>query len=115
MMTFKMPFNANSLPMFSIKIMRGQYTPPSNIYTKDLREIVSKCLMIDPKRRPTIVQILSMPIIQHRMQNFKDSLSIKNDINTNNIIDKDKKILDKEEEKEEEKEKEKEKEKKDNK
>ena len=47
MMTFRMPFNANSLPMLSVKIMRGNYTPISNVYTKDLREIISKCLMVD--------------------------------------------------------------------
>ena len=42
MMTFKMPFNANSLPMLSVKIMRGNYIPPPTIYTKDLRELVAK-------------------------------------------------------------------------
>ena len=70
MMTFKMPFNANSLPMLSVKIMRGNYTPPSSVYTKDLREIVSKCLNVNPSRRPSIQEILKMPIIQNRIKNF---------------------------------------------
>ena len=74
MMTFKMPFNANSLPMLSVKILRGNYTPPPAVYTKDLREIVSKCLLVDPKKRPTIQAILRMPIIQNRIKNFLDEI-----------------------------------------
>ena len=70
MMTFKMPFNANSLPMLSVKIMRGQYIPPPTIYTKDLRELVTKCLTVEPKNRPSIQEILRMPIIQNRIRSF---------------------------------------------
>ena len=74
MMTFKMPFNASSLPMLSVKIMRGNYTPPPAVYTKDLREIVSKCLMVNPTKRPKIQEILRMPIIQNRIKNFLDEV-----------------------------------------
>ena len=42
MATFKMPFDANSLPLLSIRLLRGIYTPISSIYSKELREIVSK-------------------------------------------------------------------------
>ena len=70
MMTFKMPFNANSLHMLSVKIMRGQYIPPPTIYTKDLRELVTKCLTVEPKNRPSIQEILRMPIIQNRIRSF---------------------------------------------
>ena len=77
MMTFKMPFEANTLPMLSMKIMRGNYTPPSSMYTKDLREIVSKCLMVDPSRRPSIREILKMPIIQNRIKNFLTEVEYK--------------------------------------
>ena len=74
MMTFKMPFNANSLPMLSVKIMKGNYTPPPSLYTKELREIVSKCLMLNPDDRPTIQEILRMPIVQNRIKNFLDEI-----------------------------------------
>ena len=74
MMTFKMPFNANSLLMLSVKIMRGNYPPPPAVYTKDLREIVSKCLTVIPSRRPSIQEILRMPIIQNRIRNFLDEI-----------------------------------------
>ena len=74
MMTFKMPFNANSLPQLSLKIMRGNYAPPPLVYTKDLREIVSKCLNVNPSNRPTIQAILRMPIVQNRIKNFLDEI-----------------------------------------
>ena len=77
MMTFKMPFEAQSLPMLSMKIMRGNYTPPSSMYTKDLREIVSKCLMVEQTRRPSIKEILKMPIVQNRIKNFLDEVEYK--------------------------------------
>ena len=76
MMTFKMPFNANSLPMLSVKIMRGNYIPPPTIYTKDLRELVAKCLTLtlDAKMRPTIDEILKTPLIQNRIRSFLDEV-----------------------------------------
>ena len=74
MVTFKMPFNANSLPILSIRLIRGIYTPISSIYSKELREIVSKCLSLNPSKRPTIQQILQMPIIQNRIKHFLDEV-----------------------------------------
>ena len=74
MMTFKMPFNANSLPMLSMKIMKGNYPPPPSVYTKDLREIVSKCLNVNPSKRPKIQDILRMPIVKNRILNFLDEI-----------------------------------------
>ena len=74
MMTFKMPFNANSLPNLSLKIMRGNYPPPPSLYTRDLREIVIRCLKVNPSGRPRIQEILSMPIIQNRIRNFLDEV-----------------------------------------
>ena len=74
MMALKMPFIANSLPMLSVKIMKGNYPPPPSIYSKELREIVDKCLKIKPDNRPTIQEILKMPIIQNRIKNFLDEI-----------------------------------------
>ena len=74
MMTFKMPFNANSLPMLSIKILNGTYPPPPKLYTPELREIVSRCLNIDPAKRPSIQEILKTPIIRNRIKKFLDQV-----------------------------------------
>ena len=59
MMALKMPFDANNLPMLSLKIMKGQYNPVSSIYTPDLRSLVSSLLNVDHNKRPTIDEILS--------------------------------------------------------
>ena len=74
MMTFKMPFSANSFPILVVKILRGNYTPPPTIYSKDLREIIDKCLIVDYGKRPTIQQILNFPIIQNRIKLFFDEI-----------------------------------------
>ena len=74
MMTFKMPFNANNFSMLVAKIQRGNYIPPPSIYTKDLRELVSKCLTLEPERRPSIQEIIRMPIIQNRIKSFLDEV-----------------------------------------
>ena len=81
MMTFKMPFNANSLPMLSVKISRGQYIPPPSTYTKDLRELVTKCLTVDPIKRPSIQEILRMPIIQNRIRSFLTEVQYNKEFN----------------------------------
>ena len=59
MMALKMPFDANNLPMLSLKIMKGQYNPVSSIYTPDLRSLVSSLLSVDCNKRPTVNEILS--------------------------------------------------------
>ena len=83
MMTFKMPFSASSFPVLSVKIMRGKYPPPPQIYSKDLRDIVSNCLMINPIKRPTIQQILKFPIIQNRIKLFLDEIQYNKEFSKN--------------------------------
>ena len=78
MMTFKMPFEANSLPQFTIKITRGIYNPIS-MYSKELKDIVSKCLLVDPDKRPSVNEILEMPIIQNRIKSLLTELESKKD------------------------------------
>ena len=50
------------------------YPPPPSVYTKDLREIVSKCLNVNPSKRPKIQDILRMPIVKNRILNFLDEI-----------------------------------------
>ena len=51
LLTFKMPFNAQSFPLFCIKISRGLYTPPSSEYSSEIRELLKKCLTWKPEER----------------------------------------------------------------
>ena len=68
MMCLKMPFDAVSLPMLTLKIMKGNFCPPSNFYSKDLRFLVSCLLNVNPDKRPNINQILKMDIIRNRIK-----------------------------------------------
>ena len=70
MMALKMPFDANSLPMLTLKIIKGNYAPPPQIYTSDLRSLVSQLLNVDPDKRPTVDKILQLPIIKNRIKNY---------------------------------------------
>jgi len=80
MMTFKMPFNAQSLPLLSIKINRGVYSPPPSVYSAELRDILKRCLSQDPEKRPSINDILQLPIIKDRINNFLSEVQYDQDL-----------------------------------
>ena len=75
MMTFKMPFNANSLPALSLKILRGIYQQPSSYYSKDLINLVKQCLTLEPKKRPSAEIILKMNFIKKRICGYLDEIN----------------------------------------
>lgn len=62
MMNKKMPFDANSLPMLTLKIMKGNYAPITDKYSPDLKLIVKKMLSVDPDMRPKADDILGKVI-----------------------------------------------------
>ena len=64
------PFDGKSLPLLMRKISKGHYAPIPSVYSKGLRELVEKLLRTNPIERPTINQILKMPIIQDRIKSF---------------------------------------------
>jgi NIMA (never in mitosis gene a)-related kinase len=80
LMTFKMPFNAVSLPLLSIKINRGVYKPPPSTYSYEIRDLLKKCLTIDPDKRPSIDQILKLPLIRNRINNFLKEVQYDQDL-----------------------------------
>lgn len=56
----KLPFEANSLAVLALRIIRGQFSPlPKNIYSKELQHLILSLLKVDPKKRPTASEILS--------------------------------------------------------
>jgi NIMA (never in mitosis gene a)-related kinase len=83
MMSFKMPFNAQSLPLLSIKINRGVYSPPPSVYSAELRDILKRCLTQDPEKRPSVNEILQLPIIKDRINNFLSEVQYDQDLSKN--------------------------------
>lgn len=74
MCALKMPFDASSLPLLSLKIIRGAYNPIPSTYSKDLKNLVNMMLNVDPSKRPNINEILKTPIIQTRIKNFLNEM-----------------------------------------
>lgn len=61
--SYKLPFEANSLPVLALKIMKGAFPPIPNNYSKDLKTLLLQLLSTDQKKRPTVEMLLAKPII----------------------------------------------------
>ena len=80
MMTFRMPFNAKSLASLSLKILKGFYQAPPTSYSKELIDLVKKCLNLDPKKRPSAENILKLPFIKKKIFGFLDEVKFNEDL-----------------------------------
>jgi len=82
LLTFKMPFNDQSLPKLSIKINKGEYAPPSSEYSSEIRDLLKKCLTTNPDIRPSIDEILNLPLIKNRINNKLNEVQYEQDLST---------------------------------
>ena len=80
LMTFKMPFQAQSLPLLSIKIVRGIYHPPPPSFSQDIRDLLKMCFIVDPEKRPSIDDILHLPFITKRIFSYLDEVKYNKDL-----------------------------------
>lgn len=60
-------FDAQSLNGLAMKIMRGAYPPTTPFYSKALRDLISKMLLVNPAQRPSLQDILNMPFIRRHV------------------------------------------------
>jgi len=74
MCALKMPFDAQSLPMLSLKIIRGAYNPLPATLSKELRNLVSIMLAVDTNKRPSINEVLKQSIIKSRIKYFLNEM-----------------------------------------
>ncbi|KAL0237814.1 hypothetical protein GEMRC1_012288 [Eukaryota sp. GEM-RC1] len=65
--SFRHPFVANDIRSLSNRVLSGKYDPLPPRYSKDIRELVSRMLVVDASKRPTLDEILQLPSIQLRM------------------------------------------------
>ena len=63
----KHAFTAQTLNGLAVKILKGNYLPISTKYSRGLRELVMSMLNTNPKKRPTIYDILKKPTIKKRL------------------------------------------------
>jgi NIMA (never in mitosis gene a)-related kinase len=66
----KPPFDATSIMQLGRKICSGLYTPIPSHYSQDMRNLVKACLQVDVRKRPSVNQILQMPFVKERIQQF---------------------------------------------
>ena len=59
MCALKMPFDADSLPNLSKKILKAEYKDIPNNYSDNLKNLIRSLLQVEPKNRPTVKEILS--------------------------------------------------------
>lgn len=75
--TLKHPFDASNMNALLACIIRGRYTPVSNTYSSDLRNLISKMLTKDQKARPSINQIIMLPFIKNHLEEYLDDTLLK--------------------------------------
>ena len=59
----KPPFDAPSIHLLSMKIVRGVYNPVPNNYSSDMKSLIKLLLEVRPEKRPDVNKVLSMPVI----------------------------------------------------
>lgn len=70
LLTLSHAFDAKSLNLLAVKILRGQYPPIPATYSPALRSLVARLLSHDPARRPSCEELLCEPIVRDRMRRF---------------------------------------------
>ena len=68
------PFRGTSLKELCLNVIRGHYLPVINYYSEDLRKIISRMLVVDPKKRATIDEILSSDILRSRISKARKNI-----------------------------------------
>ena len=70
MATLRCPFDARDMRGLIIKILRGAYPPLPRQFSPELAQLVAKCLARQPSARPSVNELLAMPIIRKRIEKF---------------------------------------------
>jgi len=63
----KPPFDAPSIHLLSMKIVRGVYNPVPTNFSPEIKNLIKQMLEIRTELRPDVNKILSMPVIQKRI------------------------------------------------
>ena len=66
----KPPFDAPSIHLLSMKIVRGVYNPIPINFSTEVKHLIKIMLEIRPELRPDVNKILSLPVIQKRIKSF---------------------------------------------
>ena len=73
--TSRPPFRGTSLKELGRNVINGYYLPISG-FSNDIKEIIAKMLIVDPKRRASADELLNSDIIQRRIKNLGGNINI---------------------------------------
>lgn len=62
--TLNHAFDAQNMKGLVQKILKGTYPPLPEVYSADLKKLLSEMLIKDPNKRPSIKKILEMPFMK---------------------------------------------------
>ena len=68
------PFRGTSLKELCLNVIKGYYSPVINYYSDDLRKIISRMLVVDPKKRASIDEILTCDILKNRISKARKNI-----------------------------------------
>eukprot|EP00826_Nyctotherus_ovalis_P064629 TRINITY_DN9485_c0_g2_i4.p1 TRINITY_DN9485_c0_g2~~TRINITY_DN9485_c0_g2_i4.p1 ORF type:complete len:610 (+),score=143.00 TRINITY_DN9485_c0_g2_i4:73-1902(+) len=71
MCALKHPFEAKNQIALIMKIAKSSYEPLPGVYSREVSEIVAKCLQKNYKKRPRVNDILALPFIQQKAKLVK--------------------------------------------
>jgi NIMA (never in mitosis gene a)-related kinase len=71
-------FEANSMKGLVAKILKGVYPEISSTYSSNLRGLIKSMLNIDPKARPNVREIITLPYIKEFCSKFKMQVNAAN-------------------------------------
>jgi NIMA (never in mitosis gene a)-related kinase len=68
--TLKHAFSADNLLGLVYKIVQDKYEPIPSSYSKELNNLINALLNKNASERPSVAQILQMPIVRSKMLEF---------------------------------------------
>ena len=77
MLTLNPPFRAENFEGLYKKVIAGKYSKINNKYSNDLSELLKLLFKLNPKERPSCGEILKHPLIQKRIEFFKEQIGLK--------------------------------------
>ena len=70
MVCLRLPFKAPNQFILQRKIKKGTFSPIPLRYSKELKQLIDDLLVTEPRRRPSVYQILAKPLIKNRISKF---------------------------------------------
>lgn len=80
MVALRPPFRAEDMDGLYRKITKGHYQRVPTHYSQDLADVIGSLLQVNPKHRPTVDQLLQMPVVRRRAPGVADAQTSPHDL-----------------------------------